>query len=127
MRAVLLDIDLVARTGGMRVLLSVLAEGPEEFAPVLVTTFLYVIDAPSTRAYLNPGTDLEIALSGITDAYGKGEEHMERMTACAKVVAAMLRTWSGASRSCMFAPSSPSPRRPHLSLHGQYAGHPRAH
>ncbi|KZV78009.1 hypothetical protein EXIGLDRAFT_83859, partial [Exidia glandulosa HHB12029] len=97
----LLDIDLVARTGGMRVLLSVLAEGPEEFAPVLVTTFLYVIDTPSTRAYLNPGTDLEIALSGITDAYGKGEAHTERMTACAKVVAAMLRTWSGLIYLCM--------------------------
>ncbi|EJD50823.1 hypothetical protein AURDEDRAFT_111977 [Auricularia subglabra TFB-10046 SS5] len=97
----MLDIDLVFRTGGMRVLLSVLAEGPEEFASVLVTTFLYIIDMPATRGYFNPGTDLEIALSGITDAYGKGDAHLERMQACAKVVAAMLRTWSGLIYLCM--------------------------
>ncbi|KAH7098966.1 Rapamycin-insensitive companion of mTOR, N-term-domain-containing protein [Auriculariales sp. MPI-PUGE-AT-0066] len=97
----LLDVDLVSRTGGMRVLLGVLAEGPEEMAPTLATTFLYLLDMPATRGYLNPGTDLEIALSGITDAYGKGEAHLDRMHACAKVVSAILRTWSGLMYLCM--------------------------
>lgn len=38
-----------------------------------------------------------MALSGVTDAYGKGPEHADRMRACAGVVASMLRTWSGTS------------------------------
>lgn len=36
-----------------------------------------------------------MALSGITDAYGKGTEHVEKMRATTKIVASMLRTWSG--------------------------------
>lgn len=58
----LVDIDLVARSGGMRVLLQVLADGPPELAPVITMAFLYIVDAPRTRAYLNPGSDLEVLL-----------------------------------------------------------------
>lgn len=39
------------------------------------------------------------ALSGITDAYGKGEDHVDKMKACSKIVQVMLRTWSGAKSS----------------------------
>jgi len=39
---------------------------------------------------------LEIALSAVTDAYGKGSEHAERMRGCVRVIQVMLRTWSGA-------------------------------
>ncbi|KAH9950606.1 Rapamycin-insensitive companion of mTOR, N-term-domain-containing protein [Amylocystis lapponica] len=91
----LIDIELMARTGGIRVLLHALAEGPPEMAPMLSSAFLYIVDSPRTRAYLNPGTDLEIALSGVTDAYGKGPEYADRMRSCARVIASMLRTWSG--------------------------------
>ena len=38
---------------------------------------------------------LQIALSGITDAYGKGVEHTEKIKGCARIVSSMLRTWSG--------------------------------
>ncbi|KAF7965609.1 hypothetical protein HWV62_33461 [Athelia sp. TMB] len=92
----LLDIDLVARTGGIRFLLHALGEGPLELGPILAATFLSIIDSPRTRSYLTVGTDLEIALSAITDAYGKGPEHSERMRGCARVIHLMLRTWSGA-------------------------------
>ena len=108
---VLIDVDLMARTGGMRVLLQLLADGPAEIVPLLATAFLYVIDTPKTRSYLHAGTDLEvcldavhrgvlslafqIALAGVTDAYGKGPPHAERMRVCTKVITVMLRTWSG--------------------------------
>ena len=36
-----------------------------------------------------------MALSGVTDAYGKGPDHAERMRAVTKVVVTMLRSWSG--------------------------------
>lgn len=57
---VLLDIDLVARTGGIRFLLHALGEGPLELAPILAATFLSIIDSPRTRSYLTVGTDLEV-------------------------------------------------------------------
>ena len=59
--AVLIDIELMARTGGIRVLLHGLGEGPLEMAPLLASAFLHIADSPRTRAYLHPGTDLEVS------------------------------------------------------------------
>jgi large subunit ribosomal protein L17e len=89
------DIDLLARTDGIRFLLHVLSDGPEEIAPILASTFLHVVDSPRTRSYLHIGTDLEMALSAVTDSYGKDSDHAEKMRACTKVILLMLRTWSG--------------------------------
>jgi rapamycin-insensitive companion of mTOR len=52
----------VSRTGGLRVLLQALADGPHELAPTLATAFLYIVDAPRTRSYLHPGIDLEVGV-----------------------------------------------------------------
>jgi hypothetical protein len=57
---VLIDIDLVSRTGGMRALLQALVDGPVEIAPIIASAFLYIVDAPRTRAYLRPGFELEV-------------------------------------------------------------------
>lgn len=89
------DIELLARTDGIRFLLHALADGPTEIAPVLASTFLHIVDSPRTRAYLHVGTDLEMALTAVTDSYGKGSDHIEKMRACTKVILLMLRTWSG--------------------------------
>ena len=56
----LVDIDLMARTGGMQVILQAIFDGPPESGPILATSFLYIIDAPKTRSYLHPGTDIEV-------------------------------------------------------------------
>ncbi|KAH7915441.1 Rapamycin-insensitive companion of mTOR, middle domain-containing protein [Hygrophoropsis aurantiaca] len=98
---VLLDIDLVARTGGIRFLLHALGEGPIEIGPILAATFLHIVDSPRKRKYLRIGTDLEIAFSAVTDAYGKGTDHADRMRGCTKVIQLMLRTWSGLMYFCM--------------------------
>jgi rapamycin-insensitive companion of mTOR len=63
MQIVLIDIDLVARTGGLRFLLNALGEGPVELTPILASTFLYIVDSPRTRAYLRVGADLEVHYS----------------------------------------------------------------
>lgn len=97
----LIDIDLVSRTGGIRLLLHVLAEGPLEVTPILAAVFLHIADSPRTRAYLRVGVDLELALSAVTDAYGKGPDHADRMRGCTKVIQLMLRTWSGLMYFCM--------------------------
>lgn len=36
-----------------------------------------------------------MAMAGVTDAYGKGPEHSEKMQGTAKLIVSMLRTWSG--------------------------------
>lgn len=59
---VLIDIDLVARTGGIRFLLHVLGDGPVEITPILASAFLHIVDSPRTRAYLHVGTDLEVCM-----------------------------------------------------------------
>ncbi|KAL5482443.1 hypothetical protein ACEPAI_9037 [Sanghuangporus weigelae] len=97
----LIDVDLMAWTDGTRVLFQALSEGPVELIPLLATAFLYLIDGPKTRAYMHPGTDLEVALSGITDAYGKGAGHAERMQSTSKVVCTILRSWSGLMYLCL--------------------------
>ncbi|KIJ64502.1 hypothetical protein HYDPIDRAFT_175469 [Hydnomerulius pinastri MD-312] len=97
----LLDVDLVARSGGIRFLLHALGEGPAEIGPILAATFLHIIDSPRTRAYLRLGIDVEIALLAVTDAYGRGSDHAERMRSCTKVIQLMLRTWSGLMYFCM--------------------------
>lgn len=57
----------MARTGGIRVLLQSLVDGPIEVGQILATAFLYIVDAPRTRAYLHPGTDIEVRLTPKTD------------------------------------------------------------
>lgn len=59
---VMVDIDLLARCGGLRVLLHSLSEAPGELTPLLASTFLYIVDLPRTRCYLRPGSDLEVLL-----------------------------------------------------------------
>ncbi|KAL4073251.1 Rapamycin-insensitive companion of mTOR, N-term-domain-containing protein [Scleroderma yunnanense] len=97
----LLDLDLVARAGGIRFLLHALGEGPVELGPILAATFLHIMDSPRTRAYLRLGIDVEIALLAVTDAYGRGADHADRMRRCTKVIKLMLRTWSGLMYFCM--------------------------
>ncbi|KAH8104684.1 Rapamycin-insensitive companion of mTOR, N-term-domain-containing protein [Cristinia sonorae] len=97
----LIDIELLAKTGGIRVLLHALAEGPLEMAPIISSAFLYIVDSPRTRAYLHPGIDLEMVLSGITDAYGKNTDHSDRMRGLTKILVSMLRTWSGLMYFCL--------------------------
>ncbi|CCO31383.1 Protein ste16 [Rhizoctonia solani AG-1 IB] len=75
---VLIDIELVSKSGGLRSVLTALTDGPAELAPIIAQVFLHIIDAPRTRRYLTPGVDLEIALSGITDACMHYPEILER-------------------------------------------------
>ncbi|KAI0004603.1 Rapamycin-insensitive companion of mTOR, N-term-domain-containing protein [Russula compacta] len=97
----LIDVQCVARAGGMRVLLQTLSEGPPALASLLIPAFLYIIDSPSTRKHFRPGKDLEVALSGVTDAYGKDSEHQQRLKDISRSIVCMLRTWSGLMYFCM--------------------------
>lgn len=58
----LIDVELIARTGAIRILLHALGEGPLEMAPMLSSAFLHLADSPRTREYLHIGTDLEVCI-----------------------------------------------------------------
>jgi len=73
---VLVDIDLVSRTGGIGFLLHVLSEGPPELAPILASVFLYIADYPRTREYLQVGVDLEV---GCTFVLSPCPDTMDRL------------------------------------------------
>ncbi|KAI0322355.1 Rapamycin-insensitive companion of mTOR, N-term-domain-containing protein [Amylostereum chailletii] len=96
-----IDIELVVRAGGLRILLNTLVEGPPELSSSLTSVFLHILDSPGTRKYLWPGSDLEILFSGVTDAFGKDGEHIQRTKNTCKLIASMLRTWSGLMYFCM--------------------------
>lgn len=96
------DLRLLIRGGGLRTVLQSLNDGSPELAPVLVQAFLHLIDMPSTREYLRPGLDLEVALSGFTDAPAiKDLNYEETLKTTSKVVSAMLRSWTGLLYLCM--------------------------
>ncbi|KAI0087847.1 Rapamycin-insensitive companion of mTOR, N-term-domain-containing protein [Irpex rosettiformis] len=96
----LIDVQIMARTGGIHLLLHAINEGPAEMAPLISSAFLFIADSPRTRAYLHLGTDLEMAMAGVTDAYGKGADHADKMRGTAKLIVSMLRTWSGLMYFC---------------------------
>ncbi|KAI9458810.1 Rapamycin-insensitive companion of mTOR, N-term-domain-containing protein [Russula earlei] len=97
----LIDVECVTRAGGMRVLLQTLSEGPPALASLLIPAFLYIMDSPSTRKHLRPGKALEVALSGVTDAFGKDSEHQQRLKDICRCIVCMFRTWSGLMYFCM--------------------------
>lgn len=79
-------------------LLHALAEGPLEMAPLLTSAFLHIIDSPQTRAYLNPGTDLEVStcFAGSGPSY---ELSIADRSHCLALQTPMGREWSTRSES----------------------------
>lgn len=56
----MIDIELMYRTDGIRSLIQAISDGPVELAPLIVSAFLSIVDAPRTRVYLRPDVDLEV-------------------------------------------------------------------
>ncbi|CEH14460.1 related to protein ste16 [Ceraceosorus bombacis] len=101
MELALHDLPLLIRGGGLRSVLNGIANGPPELAPALAQAVLLLVDVPSTRCHFAPGSDVEVGLSGFTDAPavdGVGQNEMLRITS--QVVLVMLRSWTGLLYLC---------------------------
>ncbi|CAI2163170.1 13482_t:CDS:10 [Funneliformis geosporum] len=85
----------ITHCGGMRVLLQALIDGPTELAEYLMMAFLYVIDTPDSRECIRPGIDLEIVLSGFTDACNKGTKSDQHIKASSRAISVLLKSWTG--------------------------------
>ncbi|KAG4301192.1 hypothetical protein PCK1_002502 [Pneumocystis canis] len=88
-----LDPALVIATGGNKVLLQTLSDGPFEITNELVKLFIYLLDKPATRKFVRPQSDLQLIISNLTNIYPMMEEYKLRY--CADGVATMIKSWSG--------------------------------
>ncbi|RIA92645.1 Rapamycin-insensitive companion of mTOR, N-term-domain-containing protein [Glomus cerebriforme] len=86
---------IVTSCGGMRVLLQSLIDGPVELSEYLIMALLYVIDTPDSRECIRPGVDLEIVLSGFTDACNKGTKSDQHIKASSRAISVLLKSWTG--------------------------------
>ncbi|CAO1616039.1 unnamed protein product [Sympodiomycopsis kandeliae] len=90
------------RGGGLGTILNALLEGPPDLAPATIRTMLAIADRPSTRCYLTPATDLEVALSGYTDLPAQRSiTYTETLQTTANIVTIMLSSWTGLMYLCM--------------------------
>ncbi|KAI9798930.1 MAG: hypothetical protein M1825_004943 [Sarcosagium campestre] len=85
---------LLVSGGGVGPLTEILGDGSYEASESLVTAFLYQLDLPSRRKYLKAGHGLEIVFSVFTDSLS-GHCSEQKLKMNARVIAAVLSSWSG--------------------------------
>lgn len=91
---VILDVALVVRSGGLRVLIQALIDGQHGISEVLIQSVLYVLDTPDKRRYLRPGVELETIIAPFTES-NKGTNHEEKIKNSAKMVITLIKSWAG--------------------------------
>lgn len=92
----LLDPQLVKETGGFRLLLSLVSDGPHDFAPHVVSSWRLLFDRPSSREHFRANVDISPVISGITDTvilYSSAQD--DRTNASAHCATQLLLSWSG--------------------------------
>lgn len=85
---------LVASSGGIGILNDALCESTFAASDSLAASFIYVLDTPSSRAYLRSGAELDGVFSTFTEPMSESEKSA-RLKTSAKAVSAMLKTWPG--------------------------------
>ncbi|KAF2144905.1 uncharacterized protein K452DRAFT_349286 [Aplosporella prunicola CBS 121167] len=94
------DPQRLVAAGGVGPLTDALGEGFYLAAESLSASFLYLLDLPGRRKYLRSGQELQIPFAAFTDA-SSGHANEEKLKANAKVIATLLRSWSGLLTLCM--------------------------
>ena len=95
------DPPLLIAAGGIGPLTDILGEGTYEASESLATAFLYLLDMPRSRSYLRAGHGLDVVFSAFTDSLA-AHSHEDKLKANARVIAAMLKTWSGLMALSMY-------------------------
>ncbi|GAA93563.1 uncharacterized protein L969DRAFT_89176 [Mixia osmundae IAM 14324] len=97
----LIDIDLLARSGGLKRLLQSVNEGPSALSPMLAGVFAHLLDLPASRSYFRPGIDLQSSLGVGTEAVARSTQNDDRLLPLAQLTISLLRSWSGLFFSCL--------------------------
>ncbi|CAD6567983.1 MAG: hypothetical protein TREMPRED_004194 [Tremellales sp. Tagirdzhanova-0007] len=102
----LLDLRCIMQSDAFRTVLLTFSHGPAELGAATTGMLVYLINQPSTRHFLLPGSDLETVLVGLTEEYGKIPSHdqarqQDKLKKCVRNVGMLLNSWSGLLYLCM--------------------------
>lgn len=92
--------EKIHQANGVRVLLQCAVEGPYELSPSICMAFLYIMDHPKHNKSVRLGGYLVYLISPFTDLQTKGHVNTEKLQNCAKILAAILKTWPGLVTMC---------------------------
>lgn len=112
--------ECLARSNAFRTVLLTFKDGPAELGPAITGLLLFLVNKPSTRELLLPGSDLEVGIQfshdqeafvkltwvlqtvlvGLTEAYGKiptrlHGRHLENLEQCVANIGMILASWPG--------------------------------
>lgn len=86
------DPQILAQSGGMKVMTDALEDSTYEASEGLTRVFLYLLDTPSNRRYVRPGYGLDILFTAFTDLEYSRERTLKLKL---KAILTALKSWSG--------------------------------
>lgn len=92
------DPPLLVASGGLGPLSEALSEGSYKASESLTAAFLFLLDTPERRKYIEPGYGLDALFTSFTDLLGANEIILKQ--SC-KAVSVAMRSWSGLMTLCM--------------------------
>jgi hypothetical protein len=95
------NVELLVKSGSIRVLLQVMVEGPGEISDSVVMAIFYILNCEHTRKYIRPSVDIELLICNFTDNYNRGQAAAEQIHECALTLKAFLTSWTGLVYLCM--------------------------
>ncbi|XP_044717644.1 rapamycin-insensitive companion of mTOR, n-term domain-containing protein [Hirsutella rhossiliensis] len=93
------DPRLLVASGGLGPLSGALAEGTYKAPESLMSAFLYLLDTPERRKYLQPGNGLDVVFTAFTDQLAGAEETLKQNS---RAISVAMRSWSGLMTLCMY-------------------------
>ncbi|PFH63273.1 hypothetical protein XA68_14925 [Ophiocordyceps unilateralis] len=93
------DPRLLVASGGLGPLCDALAEGTYKAPESLVSSFLYLLDTPGRRGYMQPGYGLEMVFTAFTDQLASAESILKQNS---RAISVALKSWSGLMALCMY-------------------------
>lgn len=93
------DPRLLVASGGLGPLCDALAEGTYKAPESLMSAFLYLLDTPERREYLQPGNGLDVVFTAFTDQLAGAEEILKQNS---RAISVAMRSWSGLMTLCMY-------------------------
>lgn len=93
------DPKLILASGGMGPLSEALSEGTYKAPESLASSFLFLLDTPKRRKYIQPGYGLDVVFTAFTDHLGSNESALKRNS---KAIATALKSWSGLMTLSMY-------------------------
>lgn len=93
------DPRLLLASGGLGPLTEALSEGTYKAPESLASAFLFLLDTPRRRKFIQPGYGLDVAFTAFTDQLASSEGILKQN---AKAIAIAMRSWSGLMTLCMY-------------------------